>query len=200
LADGSAVGGKVFLFDEPSLPAKIASRVRCAEDCNGNGTLDVCDILVDETSGDCNADLVPDECEPDCDGSGESDICEMLPGAVAFASPPTTFDFSGLVQNVVATARSADGQPTMLDIDGNGAVDIVASIGGSADDIAILLNNGAGGFPTITTIDLPTNSDPFAIAAGDFDGDFSTFATLSPIPVFRVGIIGRAASERRGEA
>jgi hypothetical protein len=32
------------------------------------------------------------------------------------------------------------------------------------------------------------------------DGDCSTFATLKSTPVFPSGIIGRAASERRGEA
>ena len=40
-----------------------------ALDCNGNGVADVVDIA-DDTSEDCNVNLIPDECEPDFDGDG----------------------------------------------------------------------------------------------------------------------------------
>ncbi|UCG17138.1 MAG: hypothetical protein JSV19_03720, partial [Phycisphaerales bacterium] len=45
------------------------------EDCNSNGTLDICDIGAG-TSDDCDEDWVPDECEPDFDGDGLIDGCD----------------------------------------------------------------------------------------------------------------------------
>jgi M6 family metalloprotease-like protein len=53
----------------------------CA-DCNGNGQLDVCD-LIQGLSTDCNGNEVPDECDlangtsQDCNGNGWSDDCDI---------------------------------------------------------------------------------------------------------------------------
>lgn len=46
-------------------------------DCNGNGTLDVCDVG-SGSSTDCNGNSIPDECESDsdCNSNGIQDICE----------------------------------------------------------------------------------------------------------------------------
>jgi hypothetical protein len=44
-------------------------------DCNQNGAADAQDIA-NGTSGDCNADGVPDECQPDGDGDGSIDACD----------------------------------------------------------------------------------------------------------------------------
>ena len=69
--------------------------VCAAEDCNGNGVEDLCDILNGD-SEDCNGNLipdecdidsgasldrdsngVPDECDPDCNGNGIIDGCDV---------------------------------------------------------------------------------------------------------------------------
>jgi len=53
-----------------------------AEDCNGNGIKDSCDIAKFGTSRDCNLNGIPDECEIeadpgiDCDKNGVIDTCE----------------------------------------------------------------------------------------------------------------------------
>jgi len=47
-------------------------------DCNGNGIGDVCDVA-DQTSFDCNQNIIPDECESDCDGDGIIDDCDNNP-------------------------------------------------------------------------------------------------------------------------
>ncbi|HQG85347.1 MAG TPA: hypothetical protein PLU90_03180 [Planctomycetota bacterium] len=54
-----------------------------AEDCNGNGIKDICDIEKYGTSRDCNGNGIPDECEIDadpsldCDKNGVLDACEV---------------------------------------------------------------------------------------------------------------------------
>lgn len=51
----------------------------CEPDCNENGTADECDIA-GATSDDCNTNGVPDDCEPlfgtDCNNNGIDDVCE----------------------------------------------------------------------------------------------------------------------------
>ena len=51
-------------------------------DCNGNGVDDSEDIT-SGYSGDCNANLIPDDCEPDedCNNNGIQDICDIADGA-----------------------------------------------------------------------------------------------------------------------
>lgn len=49
-------------------------------DCNGNGVLDACDIGTG-SSADSNGNGIPDECEPDCDASGIPDAVEIASGA-----------------------------------------------------------------------------------------------------------------------
>jgi hypothetical protein len=52
-------------------------------DCNENGSSDVCDIL-GGSSEDCNSNAVPDDCEfvfVDCNGNGQLDVCDILDGS-----------------------------------------------------------------------------------------------------------------------
>jgi hypothetical protein len=51
------------------------------EDCDGNGTWDVCDVICGGAV-DCNANLVPDECElsSDCNQNGVADDCDIAGG------------------------------------------------------------------------------------------------------------------------
>ena len=51
-------------------------------DCNSNGVLDVCEIAAG-TTADSNLNGVPDECEPDCNANGVPDRQEIDSGAVA---------------------------------------------------------------------------------------------------------------------
>ena len=59
-------------------------------DCNGNGTLDECDIA-GSTSTDCNANAVPDECETigggDFDNDGDVDLDDFCAFADCMAGP-----------------------------------------------------------------------------------------------------------------
>ncbi len=53
------------------------------EDCNQNGTHDMCDIL-DDTSLDCDANGLIDSCEDgyvDCNGNGTWDMCDIASGS-----------------------------------------------------------------------------------------------------------------------
>jgi len=52
-------------------------RVLTENDCNQNDVLDSCDIAAG-TSGDCDANGIPDDCQPvtDCDNNGVRDLCE----------------------------------------------------------------------------------------------------------------------------
>ena len=69
----------------------------CEPDCNGNGTVDECDIAGGEpdcndngvpdetdissgTSTDCDGNTVPDECQDDCNTNGVADPCDITAG------------------------------------------------------------------------------------------------------------------------
>jgi len=63
------------------------------EDCNRNGTPDLCD-LADGTSSDCNDNLIPDECESteDCNDNNAADICDLATGASMDCNANGTLD------------------------------------------------------------------------------------------------------------
>ncbi len=70
----------LFLIDE-EYPGNWLIRCRAASrDCNGNGTLDQCDVA-SATSPDANANGVPDECDPDCNGNGQPDDLDIAGGS-----------------------------------------------------------------------------------------------------------------------
>lgn len=74
--DGSFASG--YAFPETNRTHGIALDLTPCEsqsDCNNNGTADCLDIDAG-TSGDCNANFIPDECEPDYDGDGTTDDCD----------------------------------------------------------------------------------------------------------------------------
>ncbi|MFQ5463022.1 MAG: S8 family serine peptidase [Phycisphaerae bacterium] len=84
--DGAAevgLGAPGILRDDiPDVGAMFLTFGRHIEprDCNGNGTLDQCDII-DRFSTDCNENNVPDECEgahPDCNANGVWDLCDLM--------------------------------------------------------------------------------------------------------------------------
>jgi len=50
--------------------------VSAVSDCNGNDTLDVCDVA-DGTSEDCQPDQIPDECQADCNANDVPDNCDI---------------------------------------------------------------------------------------------------------------------------
>jgi uncharacterized repeat protein (TIGR01451 family) len=56
------------------------------------------------------------------------------------------------------------------DLDGDGADDLATANHG-ANSVSVLLNDGAGGFPSALTVDVPACQQPIAITLGDFTGD-----------------------------
>ncbi len=88
----------VFDCNENLIPDVHELALGLATDCNGNGTLDECEVLPDcnengiadacdvyfDISGDCNANLIPDECDllvapyVDCNQNNVLDVCEAV--------------------------------------------------------------------------------------------------------------------------
>jgi hypothetical protein len=72
---GTGAAGSNYRFDLDALGAAT----RIGRDCDGSGTLDVCESLAD-----CNANGIPDTCEmsagldPDCNANGTIDECDVL--------------------------------------------------------------------------------------------------------------------------
>ena len=79
-------------------------------DCNGNGVIDLRDIL-DGTENDADFDGIPDDCEPTCDGdlngTGGVDIVDLLLLLSEWGDCPDS------------------PEPCNADINNDGAVDIV---------------------------------------------------------------------------
>ncbi|MCB9851458.1 MAG: hypothetical protein H6819_00060 [Phycisphaerales bacterium] len=123
-------------------------------DCDRNGTLDVCDIDVNDPDGDgtiaadCNANGVPDACEPDCDGNGVPDDCDLDP-----ADP----DGDGLVApdcdaNGVVDACDIDGRVRLLTLltPSDGAVGLNFGVALAAEGDVIAVGATMEGGPTPT--------------------------------------------------
>jgi hypothetical protein len=54
--------------------------VQASHDCNGNGSLDACDILGGDST-DLDSDGTPDDCQSDCNENGTPDLQEIAAGA-----------------------------------------------------------------------------------------------------------------------
>ena len=54
--------------------------VQASSDCNGNGSLDACDILGGDST-DLDGDGTPDDCQSDCNKNGTPDLQEIAAGA-----------------------------------------------------------------------------------------------------------------------
>jgi hypothetical protein len=163
-----------------------------SQDCNTNGVPDECDINTG-TSQDCNANGVPDECDvaplalaspsdvalpegfnadgvvtADLNGDGKLDLAAIYTEgitnnvAVLLGNGDGTF--------AAATAYTAHNNPesiTAADLDRDGAIDLIVPNRNSGD-VSLLWNNGAGVFPTKTSLAVWV---PRHAAAADLDGD-----------------------------
>jgi len=87
----------------------------------------------------------------------------------AFFPYPTTFEINGIVNygNLLGVQAAAVG-----DFNGDGKLDIVSVMGGGWE-IDVALGNGDGTFqvPILNTYSFPSNTSPYALAVGDFNGD-----------------------------
>ena len=91
-------------------------------DCNGNGTLDSCDILNGDE--DCDANGIPDQCDidrgaGDCNTNGVPDQCEGLSDCNSNGTPDVCEKFSDCNGNSIPDECELDGN----DCDGNGIPD-----------------------------------------------------------------------------
>lgn len=86
-----------FGFRQGDFAMKLTGPACSPEDCNGNGQVDVCD-LVAGTSHDCNDNRSPDECDlasgtsRDCDANGIPDECQIASEAGADCNGNGTLD------------------------------------------------------------------------------------------------------------
>jgi len=122
--------------DAPSLSVELVYPTAVAADCNGNGTPDLCDLILGvETDLDGNG--VPDDCQPDCNGNGIPDVVEILTGTTPDCNENGVPDFCDIGSGT-STDGNTDGVPdecgvdfTRGDCNSDGEVQI-------ADAIAIL--------------------------------------------------------------
>ncbi len=87
----------------------------------------------------------------------------------AFFPYPSTFEINGIVNygNLLGVQAAAVG-----DFNGDGKLDIVSVMGGGWE-IDVAPGNGDGTFqaPILNTYSFPSNTSPYAMAVGDFNGD-----------------------------
>ncbi len=87
----------------------------------------------------------------------------------AFFAYPSTFEINGIADygNLLGVQAAAVG-----DFNGDGKLDVVSIMGGYWE-IDVALGNGDGTFqvPILNTYSFPSNTSPYALAVGDFNGD-----------------------------
>ena len=160
--------------------SEVSATLTVAPDCNGNGTIDYCDIATG-TEHDCNAngvpdscdisagssndiDLngVPDSCQPDCNGNGRPDTYDIAQGTAADCDH----------NQIPDTCDIANGAP---DCNNNGVFDSCEIATGAAPDC-----NGNGkpdscdiatGAPDCNHNGIPDSCDIASGFSNDIDHD-----------------------------
>jgi len=124
---GTAAAGASYRFDIDGLGAAT----RIGRDCDGSGTLDVCESLFD-----CNANGMPDTCEmsagldPDCNGNGTIDECDVL--------SLTSLDCNGnLLPDECESDCNTNGVPDECDITGGFSTDCNLNLVPDSCDLAV---------------------------------------------------------------
>jgi formylglycine-generating enzyme required for sulfatase activity len=159
--------------------SEVSARVTVVPDCNGNGTIDACDIAsgvesdctqngvpdscdIAAGAADVDVDGVPDSCEPDCNGNQVPDDFDVSSG--------TAPDCDG--NGVPDACDIAGGAP---DCNGNGLFDACEIAGGATPDCN---QNGvpdacdiAGGTPDCNGNGIPDSCDIASGASNDIDQD-----------------------------
>ena len=137
-------------------------------DCNGNGIGDVCDVA-DQTSFDCNQNIIPDECESDCDGDGLIDECDN----------DTDIDGDGIPDNCEEDCNG-NSLPDDWEIDNGISED--CNENGSPDECDVLergtvsnifITDPGGDYPTDKILEIVDSNPNSSGGAG-----FSAFCTI----------------------
>ena len=161
--------------------SEVTATLTIAPDCNGNGTIDYCDIATG-TAQDCNANGVPDSCDiasgfsSDADANGVPDSCQPdcnangLPDSYDIATG-TAADCD--LNQIPDTCDIAGGAP---DCNNNGVFDSCEIATGAAPDCNANGKPDACDLATGSSADCNTNSIPDScdIASGfsnDIDAD-----------------------------
>ena len=126
--------------------SEVSATLTVAPDCNGNGTIDYCDIA-QGTSIDCDGNTIPDSCDiangaPDCNGNGTLDRCDFLLNGAAD-------------DNQNCTPDSCEYKLGDFGLDGSvGADDLafVLSLWGTTDALKDLSGDGVVGGPDLAIL------------------------------------------------
>lgn len=95
-----------------------------------------------------------------------------LPLVALLAIAATTFAQISFAPGVSLPTGAQPDDIAVADFDGNGTMDLAVTVD-QPDRVQFFFGNGAGGFPTSTTVLMPAGSSPAAIVAGDFDANGS---------------------------
>ena len=160
--------------------SEVTARLTVSPDCNGNGTLDYCDIATGSaqdcnangipdscdiaagTSSDADQNGVPDSCQPDCNANGLPDSYDIATGAAADCD----------LNQIPDTCDIAGGAP---DCNNNGVFDSCEIATGAAPDCNANsvpdTCDLAAGAPDCNTNGIPDSCDIASGFSNDIDHD-----------------------------
>jgi hypothetical protein len=114
----------------------------------------------------------------DLDGDGDADL------VITFTSGTTAQVWTNagggvFTGPVTHTVGSSANRPSLVDVNGDDALDLVLLTGGPAGGLAVALGTGAGGFQTTMVVATPGSGGTFgALVLGDVTGDGHVDAVL----------------------
>jgi hypothetical protein len=220
-------GGTSTLFDpKADITAGTNPKHVAIEDLDGDGKADMAVVnagassvsiyrnitvsgILDANSFDAKVDIVtmpnPNQVLiADVDGDGKKDLVIVSftnPGGVSVlrnistTGSITSASFAPRVD--FATTANPSGL-TLADVDGDGKLDIIASIYSPSGSISVLQNMATAGVINATSfapkVDFSTGPNPFNVSAGDIDGDGKTDIVTTNIGNSTISVLRNTAA------
>lgn len=169
-----------------ALPMGHQPRVLLAEDLDGNGLADLAivnmergradavTVLLNYGGPDANQNGIPDGCEEDCNGNRIPDDVDIAGGSSRDCnhnSVPDECEVRRVLEGFreVQVGAVVPGPVTLADLDGDGSLDLVATIAAvrtEGQGLGVFRNDGAGGFKETQRLEY----DRINYSAGDYVG------------------------------